>query len=97
MRLFPRSSALCLLVFSVPLWLILPADLQTIEIRVRIRLGPEADLAGLGEGLVLGFQVFLAVEGAFDLGAGHLNGQRVPLAGGNLEVFLRGELHALAG
>src|SRR5262245_20231260 len=64
--------------------------------RVSVRLGPQADLARLGERPVLDLQMLLAIERTLDALTHHANAQLVPLPIGNVEVRLRAELNALA-
>src|SRR5437762_8287961 len=54
---------------------------ELIEGGLGVGLGPQTDLAGLREALILHVEVFLAVEEALDVLADHLRLERVPLAG----------------
>src|SRR5262245_29870657 len=69
---------------------------EVVEGRLGVRLGPEADPAGLGNGRVRGFDQLLPVQRALDAVADHPDGQRVPLAGGELDPLLAAELRPLA-
>src|SRR5262249_29629787 len=60
---------------------------EQIEKRLRIGLGPQADLAGAVDRAVLRFQMPGAVQEAFDLLADHADHQRVPFAGLDLQVL----------
>src|SRR5437764_15376850 len=51
--------------------------------RLRVRFGPEPDLAGGGKGVVRRVQVLLAVEEALDMVAGHGDLQLVPASRGH--------------
>src|SRR5271166_567692 len=69
---------------------------QVIEIRLRVRLGPQADHPRLGEGRVLDLQVLLAIEVASDLRHHHRHPQGVPLVvAGNLRRLELGAFSVL--
>src|SRR5262249_47372170 len=59
---------------------------EVVEARLGVGLGPEAHLAGLGEGVVRRLQVLLAVQTALDLVADHFDRERVPFPSGNLDL-----------
>src|SRR6516164_9749092 len=62
------------------------ADPELVERSLRVRLGPQADLARRGDGVILDVEVLLAVEEALDVVARHLDLERVPLAGRDRDV-----------
>src|SRR5262249_6501016 len=65
---------------------LLAADLQVVEVRLGVGLGPQANPAGLRDRVVLDVEVLLAVEDALDVVAGHFDLQRVPLLGRDLHL-----------
>src|SRR5271157_1451805 len=69
---------------------------QVIEIRLCVRLGPQADHPRLGEGRVLDLQVLLVIEVASDLRHHHRHPQGVPLVvAGNLRRLELGAFSVL--
>src|SRR5260370_22560669 len=76
--------------------ILLPDHDEIVEIGLGIRLGPQADLAGRGNGIVLALQQFRVVQKTLDLVANMADGQLVPFANGHLDIVLgRFQLHAL--
>src|SRR5882724_1170899 len=70
-------------------WPALILDLEhpeLIERRLSVGLGPKADLACLGDRAVLDVEILLAVHEALDVIADHLDLERVPFAGRDLDL-----------
>src|SRR5262249_51231465 len=87
------------ILFSFLMWVLLleGRDDESVERCLGVGFGPEADLACLLERPVLGCEVLLAVEIAFNLVPVHLDGQRVPLADLHRDPFLGRKLESLPG
>src|SRR5262245_60884763 len=66
--------------------------LKVVEVSLRVRLGPQADLSGFLDRLVRRFEFFRAVEVALELFADVFDRERVPAARRDLDLFLGNEL-----
>src|SRR5262249_14166360 len=76
---------------------LLPVHSEIVEVRLGVRLGPQADLAHLVDAVVLDVEVLLPIEEALDVVANVLDLQSVPFAGVKVHVGALELLAALAG
>src|SRR5262245_54315588 len=64
--------------------------------RLRVRLGPQADLSGFLDCFVRRFELFFAIKEALDLVTDMLDRESVPGPRWNLDLFLGDELRSFS-